>query len=70
MTSLLFLLFISTENNQTNAMDGSRVLPFDKLKSEFFYPERTENIPTKALSTNMDVDMDSCILNELRYPKR
>ena len=51
-------------------MDGYRVLPFDKLKAEFFYPEMTENISTKALSTNIDVDMDSCILNELRYPKK
>ena len=70
LTSLLFLIFISTENNHTNAMDLSRVLPFSKLKAELFYPERTENISTKALATKMDVDMASCILTELRDPKK
>ena len=50
-------------------MDGSRVLPFDKLKAELLYPERTENIATKALATKMAVEMDSCILNELWDPK-
>ena len=70
MTSLFFLLFISTENKQTNDMEVSRVLPFDKLKAELFYPERTDNISTKALATNMAVEMDSCILNELRGPKK
>ena len=47
-------------------MDGSRVLPLDKLKAEFFYTERTENIATKALDTNMDLEMASCLLTELR----
>ena len=51
-------------------MDISRVLPFDKLKAELFYPERTENIATKALATNMDVDMASFLLTELRDPKK
>ena len=51
-------------------MDGSRVLPFDKLKAELFYPEMTENIATKALATNMAVYMDSCLLTELMYPKK
>ena len=39
-------------------MDGSRVLPFDKLKAECFYPKITENIATKDLATKMDVEMD------------
>ena len=55
LTFVLFLLFISTENKQNNDMDGSRVLTFDKLKAEFFYPESTDNISTKALATKMAV---------------
>ena len=66
----MFLLFISTENKQTNTTDGSRVLPFDKLKVEIFYPERTENIATKDLATKIAVEMDSCFLTELRDPKK
>ena len=51
-------------------MDRSRLLPFNKLKAELFYPERTENIDTKALATNMAVEMDSFIFTELRDPKK
>ena len=51
-------------------MDGSRVLTFDKLKAEFFYPESTDNISTKALATKMAVQMDGCLLTELWYPKK
>ena len=51
-------------------MDGSILLPFDKLKAELFYPERTENIDTKDLSTKMVLDMASFLLTELRYPKK
>ena len=51
-------------------MDGSRVLLFDKLKAELFYPERTENIATKALATKMAVEMASCLLTELRDPNK
>ena len=51
-------------------MYGYRVLPFDKLKVEWFYPERTENIATKALANNMAVEMASCLLNKLRDPKK
>ena len=66
----MFLLFISTENKQTNTTYGSRVLPFDKLKVEIFYPERTENIATKDLANNMAVEMASCLLIELRDEKK
>ena len=51
-------------------MDLYRVLPFDKLKAELFYPERTENIATNALANKMDVEMASCLLTELWYPKK
>ena len=51
-------------------MDGSIVLSSDKLKVELFYPERTENIITKALATKMDVEMDSYLLTELRDPNK
>ena len=70
LTSLLFLLFISTENKQTNAMDGSIVLLFNKLTAELFYPEKTENIVTKALATKMAVDMTSSLLTELWDPRK
>ena len=51
-------------------MDISRVLPFNKLKAELFYPERTDNIATDDLDTKMDVEMASCLLTELRDPKK
>ena len=51
-------------------MDGSRVLPFDKLKVELFYPESTENIAINALDTKIDVEMASCLLTELQDPKK
>ena len=64
------MLLISTENKQTNATGGSIVLPFDKLKAGFFYPERTENIATKAFATKMAVEMASCLLTEIRDPQK
>ena len=51
-------------------MDESRLLTFDKLKAELFYPKRTENTATKDLATNMAVDMASCLLTELRDPQK
>ena len=51
-------------------MGGSRVLPFGKLNAELFYPERTENIATKASATNIGVDMASCLLTELQDPNK
>ena len=51
-------------------MGVSRVLPFGKLKAELFYPERTENIATNALANKMNVEMASCLLTELWYPKK
>ena len=51
-------------------MDRSRVLTFDKLKAEFFYPESTENIATNSLDTKIDVEMASCLLTELWDPKK
>ena len=66
----MFLLFISSYNKQTNAIDGSRVSPFDKLKAELLYPERTDNIATKALDTKIDVEMVSCILTEIQNAKK
>ena len=51
-------------------MEGSRLLPFDKLKTELFYPERTDNITNTALATNMAVEMASCLMTELRDPKK
>ena len=34
------------EVKQTPALDGSKVLPFDQLNAELFYPTRKENIDT------------------------
>ena len=51
-------------------MDGSKVLQFDILKAELFYPKRKENIVTDDLATNMARDMANCMLQELRDPTK
>ena len=74
---LFRFLFISqfilhyTEDKQTTAIDGkSRVLPFDKLNCELFYPTRKENKQTKSLVQKMAKEVGECLLKELRDPKK
>ena len=51
-------------------MDVSILLPYDKLKAEFFHHERTENITTKSLDSKVDVEMAIFLFTELRDPKK
>ena len=74
---LFRFLFISqfilhyTEDKQTTAIDGkSRVLPFDKLNCELFYPTRKENKQTKSLVQKMAKEVGECLLKELRDPEK
>ena len=55
-------------NNQSNLPDfiDSKVLPFDLLRAELFYPSRDENKATDTLCTTMAVVMAKAILVELR----
>ena len=54
--------------HQSNLPDfiTSKVLPFDLLKAELFYPNRDENKVTDNLCTTMAVVMGKAILVELR----
>ena len=45
------------EKKQTDTMDGSKVLPFDKLKAELFYPSRVENHYTSPHVIKMAVEL-------------
>ena len=58
------------EHKLTPTMDGSKVLPYDKLNAELFYPAREENVETIPLAKKMVVELAKCLLKELRYPKR
>ena len=54
----------------TPAIDGSKVLPFDRLKAELFYPEREENIATTNTVPKMAVEIADCLIAELTDPKK
>ena len=58
----------SIVKNQSNLPDfiDSKVIPFDMLKAELFYPSRDENKATDALCTAMPVVMAEAVLVELR----
>jgi len=51
-------------------MDGSRCVPFDKVKAELYYPSREENQQTTNLVMKMAVEVSECMLMELRDPKK
>ena len=51
-------------------MDGSKVLPFDKLKAELFYPSHLENQDTSTHVINIAVELANCLLSEIRDPKK
>ena len=58
------------EKKQTPALDGSKVLPFDQLNAELFYPDRDENKDTTDTATGMAVELAKCMLEELRDPHK
>ena len=58
------------EEKKTVAIDGYKVLPYDKLNAEMFYPSRPENIQTTELVKEMACEVAECILKELCDPKK
>lgn len=58
------------EHKQTEAIDGSKVLPFDQLNAELFYPQRQENIETTATVNLMAIEVAETILKELQNPRK
>ena len=58
------------EEKQTIALDGSKVLPFDQLNAEMFYPQRPENQQTTDLVKEMASEVAECIMKELCDPKK
>ena len=58
------------EIRQTPAVDGSKVLPFDRLNAELFYPTREENVATNEMVKVMACEVAECMLDELRDPKK
>ena len=70
LTCIFSNMLPSTEEKQTPNIDGSKVLPFDQLKAELFYPQRIENKATDNLVEKMSVEVAQCMLTELRDPKK
>ena len=58
------------EEKQTSALDGSKVLPFDQLNAELFYPDRKENKETTGMVELMAIEVAKCMLQELRDPDK
>ena len=58
------------EQKQTPAVDGSKVLPFDTLNAELFYPDRKENKATIDTVKKMAVELANCLLQELLDPTK
>ena len=58
------------KEKKTLAVDGSKVLPFNVLNAELLYPERQENKDTTKWVHKMAVEVATCILKELRDPKK
>lgn len=63
-------LIPASEDKLTSSMDGSKVIPFDILKAELFYPKREENQQTTTLLMKMSTEAATSILQELRDPKK
>ena len=55
---------------QTPAIDGKKVLPFDTLNAELFYPQREKNKDTTKLLKEMAVEVGKCLLTEFCDPKK
>ena len=58
------------EVKQTPAIDGSKVLPYDQLNAELFYPQRKENAETTDTVILMASEVAEVIVKELRDPKK
>ena len=59
------------EEKLTNAIDGSKVLPYDQINAEMFYPTRQENKDTAAMVEDMAMNaLAPAIIKECRDPKK
>ena len=59
------------EEKLTNAIDGSKVLPYDQINAEMFYPTRQENKDTAAMVEDVAMNaLAPAIINECHYPKK
>ena len=59
-----------TDTKKTNNLDGSKVVPFSKVRKEVFHPERAENISTTETVKKIAVEVALCLLAELRTKKK
>jgi hypothetical protein len=60
-----------TEKKSSDTVNkATKVVPFDKVNCELFYPDREENKDTTCLVTKMAVEVAQCLLKELRDPKK
>lgn len=58
------------EKKKNNAIDGSKVLPFEQLNAELFYPKRIANVEITGLVKREDYEIANCILNEFCDPRK
>ena len=60
-----------SEEKQGKVVDGrAKVLPYDRVNAELFYPSRKENKDTTPLVVKMAVEVAKCLLKELRDPNK
>ena len=60
-----------TEKKSSDTVNKkTKVVPFDKVKCEPFYPDRKENQDTTCLVNTMAVEVAQCLLKESRDPKK
>lgn len=58
------------ELKQTNTIDGSKVLPYDQLNVELFYPIKIANKEATKTVEVMAIEIAECMLQELCDPKK
>jgi hypothetical protein len=56
-------------SEKTPAIDGSKVLPYDQLNAELFYPQCKENAETTDTVILMASEVAEVMVKELRDPK-
>jgi len=66
LESLVDAMRYQLEEKQTPSVDGSKVLPFDTLSAELFYPDRKENKATTKIAKKMIAELPNCLLEEFR----
>ena len=61
---------ITKHQSNINEFNNSKVLPYDLLRAELFYPQREENKAIDTMCARMAVELATTMLIELRDPHK